>query len=86
MGEVIHGKEHGATLLLNGMEGFIVANMNLGIKVVGWDGGYRRGCVGGGGGRLRHVWDGRNECGFPKDEMNKSCFYKPEKKKKRKEN
>jgi hypothetical protein len=29
---------------------------------------------------------GRNECGFPKDKTNKSCFYKQEMKKKRKEN
>jgi hypothetical protein len=27
---------------------------------------------------------GRNECGFPKDKMNKSCFYKWKKKRKEK--
>jgi hypothetical protein len=47
MGEVVHGEEHGATLLLDGMERFVVANMNLGVKVVGWYGGYGRGCIGG---------------------------------------
>jgi hypothetical protein len=28
--------------------------------------------------------DGRNECSFPKDKTNKSCFYKQEMKKKKK--
>jgi hypothetical protein len=36
------------------------------------------------------VWEdmfgGRNECGFPKDKTNKSCFYKPGKKRKEKKN
>jgi hypothetical protein len=49
MGKVVHGEEHGATLLLDGMERFIVTNMNLSVKVVGGDGGYRRGCIGGSG-------------------------------------
>jgi hypothetical protein len=41
-------------LLLDGVERFIVANMNLSVKVVGWDGGYSCSCVG--GRQLRHVW------------------------------
>jgi hypothetical protein len=36
-------------LLLDGMERFIVTNMNLGVKVVGGDDGYGRGCIGGSG-------------------------------------
>jgi hypothetical protein len=50
MGEVIHGEEHGTTLLLDGVERFIVTDMNLGVKVVGGDGGYGCGCIGGSGG------------------------------------
>jgi hypothetical protein len=49
MGEVIHGEEHGAALVLDGVERFIVANMNLGVEVVGGNGGYGCGCVGGSG-------------------------------------
>jgi hypothetical protein len=49
MGEVIHGEEHGATLLLDGVERFIVANVNLGVEVIGGDSGYGRSCVGGSG-------------------------------------
>jgi hypothetical protein len=49
MGKVIHGEEHGVTLLLDGMERFVVANMNLSVKVVGWNGGYGCSCVGGSG-------------------------------------
>jgi hypothetical protein len=45
MGEVVHGKEHGATLLLDGVKRFIVADMNLGVKVVAGDGGYRCSCI-----------------------------------------
>jgi hypothetical protein len=81
MGKVIHGEEHGVTLLLDGVERFIVANMNLSVEIIGGDGGYGHGCVGGGS---RHVWGGRNECGFPKDKMDKSCFYKPKMKRKEK--
>jgi hypothetical protein len=84
MGKVIHGKEHGATLLLNGVERFVVSNMNLGVEVVGRDSGYGCGCVGGSGRWLRHVWGGRNESSFPKDKMNKTCFYKREMKRKEK--
>jgi hypothetical protein len=86
MGEVIHGEEHGTTLLLDGMERFIVANMNLNVKVVGWNSGYGCGCIGGSGRWLRHVWGDRNESSFPKDKTNKSCFYKRGMKEKRKEN
>jgi hypothetical protein len=72
-------------LFLDGVERFVVVDMNLGVKVVVGDSGYRCSCVGGGSRKVRHVWGGRNECGFPKDKMNKSCFYKQEMKKKRKE-
>jgi hypothetical protein len=34
---------------------------------------------------MRHVWGGRNEGSFPKDKTNKTCFYKQEMKRKRKE-
>jgi hypothetical protein len=34
---------------------------------------------------MRHVWGGRNESGFPKDKMNKTCFYKQEMKKEKKQ-
>jgi hypothetical protein len=49
MGEVIHGEEHGAMLLLDGVERFIVADVNLSVEVIGGDGGYGHGCVGGSG-------------------------------------
>jgi hypothetical protein len=49
MCKVIHGEEHGMTLLLDGVERFIVADMNLSVKVVGGNGGYRCGCIGGSG-------------------------------------
>jgi hypothetical protein len=63
-------------LLLDGVERFIVTDVNLGVKVVAGDGGYGCGCIGGSGRGLRHVWGGRNGCSFPKDKTNKSCFYK----------
>jgi hypothetical protein len=63
---------------LDGVERFVVVDMNLSVKVVVGDSGYRCSCIGGGGRKVRHVWGGRNECGFPKDKMNKSCFYKQE--------
>jgi hypothetical protein len=44
-GEVIHGEEHGATLFLDGVERFIVANMNLGVEIIGGDSGYGHGCI-----------------------------------------
>jgi hypothetical protein len=83
MGEVVHGEEHGMALLLDGVERFIVANMNLGIEVVGGNGGYGCSCIGCSSGLLRHVWGGRNECGFPKDKTDKGCFYKQEMKKRK---
>jgi hypothetical protein len=64
------------TLFLDRVEGLVVVDMNLGVKIVVGDGGYRGSCVGGGGRKMRHVWGGRNECSFPKDETNKSCFYR----------
>jgi hypothetical protein len=50
MGEMVHGEEHSAMLLLDGVERFVVANMDLSIKVVGGDSGYGCGCIGGSGG------------------------------------
>jgi hypothetical protein len=70
-------------LLLDGVERFVVTNMNLGVKVVGWNGGYGCSCVG--SRLLRHVWGGRNESSFPKDKTNKTCFYKRKMKRKEKE-
>jgi hypothetical protein len=49
MGEMIHGEQHGAALLLDGVERFVVANMNLGVEVVGGNSGYGCGCIGGSG-------------------------------------
>jgi hypothetical protein len=43
-------------LFLDRVEGLIVVDMNLGVKVVVGDSGYGRGCVGGGSGLRRHVW------------------------------
>jgi hypothetical protein len=40
-------------LLLDGVERFVIADMNLGVEVVGGDSGYGCGCVGSSG---RHVW------------------------------
>jgi hypothetical protein len=69
---------------LDRVEGLIVVNMNLSVKEIVGDCGYRHSCIGSSSGYLRHVWDGRNEGGFPKDETNKTCFYKQEMKKKEK--
>jgi hypothetical protein len=66
------------------VEGLIVVDMDLGVKVVVGDCGYGCGCIGGGSGLRRHVWGGRNESGFPKDKMNKTCFYKQEMKREEK--
>jgi hypothetical protein len=84
MGKVVHGEQHGAALFLDRMEGLVVVNVNLGVKEIVGDGGYGRGCVRGSSGYLRHVWGGRNEGSFPKDETNKTCFYKQEMKRKEK--
>jgi hypothetical protein len=71
-------------LFLDRVEGLIVVDMNLSVKVIVGDGGYRCGCVGGSSGLRGHVWGGRNEDGFPKDMTGKGCFYVQENKKKRK--
>jgi hypothetical protein len=75
VGEVVHGEQHGVALFLDRVEGLIVVNVNLGVKEIVGDSGYGCSCVGGGSGYLRHVWGGRNEGGFPKDKMDKTCFY-----------
>jgi hypothetical protein len=66
------------------VEGLVVVDMNLGVKVVVGDSGYGRSCIGGSSRLRRHVWGGRNENGFPKDRTGKSCFYVQEMKRKEK--
>jgi hypothetical protein len=61
-------------LLLDRVEGFIVVDVDLSVEVVVGDSGDGCSCVRGSGGLRQHVW-GRNEDGFPKDKMDKSCFY-----------
>jgi hypothetical protein len=60
---------------LDGVKRFIVVNVDLGVEVVVGDSGDRCSCIKRSRGLGRHVWGSRNESGFPKDKMNKSCFY-----------
>jgi hypothetical protein len=71
------------TLFLNGVEGFIVVDMDLSVEVVVGNGGDRCNCIRGSGLR-RHVWGRNRKASFFKDKMkNKSCFICENKKKRK---